>query len=178
MMKIKVGGIPEEGLSFQFSQEGHRFLRLLPENEKAGFSLQKVGADCFAKKVGSTVFLQVNLETAVALECSRCLEPVMYPVKASFTYTLVPEGSDIAEEDISESDEDLNVGHYREDVIDLEILVLEQIVLRIPIKPLCRDGCKGLCVHCGINLNTASCGCETEVFNPRFAELRNFKVAK
>ena len=37
---------------------------------------------------------------------------------------------------------------------------------------LCQDDCKGLCVHCGANLNVSPCSCESFVVDPRFAELR------
>jgi uncharacterized protein len=177
-MKIKVGNILEEGTDFRFSQEGNKFLELLPDNEAVGFSLHRVAVICFAKKVRSTVSLQVNLDTSVDLDCSRCLEPVTYPIKAAFAYTLVPEESGIGEEDLSISDEDLNVGYYREDLIELDALVLEQIILQIPIKPLCQEDCKGLCAHCGANLNAAACGCGTDVVDRRFAALKNFKGAK
>ena len=177
-MKLKVGNILEEGLDLRFSQEGKKFLELLPDKEKIDFSLHGVAVACFAKKVRSTVSLQVKLDTVVDSNCSRCLEPVAYPIKTAFACILIPEGRGIDEEDLSTSDEDLNVSYYREDLIDLDALVLEQLVLQIPIKPLCKEDCKGLCPRCGMSLNAAACGCGTDVFDHRFAALKRFKVAK
>jgi len=177
-LKIKVGNIPEEGLEFHFSQEGEKFLQLLPGKEKNDFSLHGLKVTGSVQKVCNAVSLQVKLETAIGMECGRCLEPVTYPVEAEFVYTLVPAEGKIGEEDSSRSDEDLNFGYYSDEVIELDPLVMEQIVLRVPIKPLCDDLCKGLCPHCGTNLNTDSCGCKSGIIDHRFSALKNFKVTK
>ncbi len=177
-MKIKVPNIPEEGQELHFSREGKKFLELIPDKEKAEFSLDAATVTCFVRKNRNSVSLKAEVQTGIGLQCSRCLEAVTHPVRAAFAYTLVPEGTGAADEDSSVKDEDLNVGHYREETIDLDVLVLEQIVLQIPIKPLCRADCKGLCPYCGTNLNDAACGCDTHTVDSRFAVLKNFKAAK
>ena len=48
----------------------------------------------------------------------------------------------------------------------------EQFYLALPMKPLCRDACKGLCPHCGTNLNASSCDCAPAWQDPRLAALR------
>jgi uncharacterized protein len=75
------------------------------------------------------------------------------------------------------SPEDLEYGFYQDDVIDLDGLLFEQIVLQIPIKILCTDTCKGLCPHCGININMASCSCHAEFIDERLAVLKKLKVS-
>jgi len=120
----------------------------------------------------------MKVETVIGMECGRCLEPVKYPVEEELVYTLVPSEGKVGEEDPLRSDEDLNFGYYSDELIELDPLVMEQIVLRVPIKPLCHDLCKGLCPHCGANLNAGSCGCESGVLDPRFSALKNFKVTK
>lgn len=175
-MKIKVGNIPEEGLEFRFYREGESFVQLLPGKEKTDFSLHGVEVTGHAAKVRQTVSLRVKVKTAMDMECSRCLEPVTAPVVAEFTCTFVPAGSKIGEGDPSRLDEDLDVGYYQDDIIDLEPQVLEQVVLQVPFKPLCREDCKGLCPHCGANLNTDACQCERGTFGHPLAALKNFKV--
>jgi uncharacterized protein len=177
-LKIKAANIPEEGLEFRFSQEGEKILHALSEKDRSDFSLHGLVVTGIARNIRNTVSLQVRLETTIHMECGRCLEPVALPFRQDFTYTLVPAEGKVGEEDPSQSDEDLNFGYYREDTIDLEPLILEQIVVQIPIKPLCSALCKGLCPHCGTNLNTGACGCEKEVHDLRFAALKNFKVEK
>ena len=61
------------------------------------------------------------------------------------------------------------------DEIDLLQLMMEQFQLALPMKPLCRDACKGLCPQCGTNLNTGSCDCNQKWEDPRFAALRAMK---
>ncbi len=177
-MKIKVGNIPEEGSEFHFSQDGEKFLQLLPEKEKRDFSLHGLKVTGFVQKVRDTVSLQVKLETAIGMECGRCLEPVNYPVEAELVYTLVPSDGKMGEEDPSQSDEDLDFGYYSDEVIELDLLVMEEIVLHVPLKPLCDDLCKGLCPHCGTNLNTDICGCKSGILDHRFSALKKFKVTK
>ena len=177
-LKIKVANIPEEGLEFLFSQEGEKILYALPEKDRSDFSLRGLVVAGVARRIQNTVSLQIRLETTIHMECSRCLEPVVSPFRTDFIYTLVPAEGKMGEEDPSRSDEDLNFGYYREDTIDLDPLVLEQIVVQIPIKPLCDDACRGLCPRCGINLNRLSCRCDKEVRDLRFAALKNFKVEK
>jgi uncharacterized protein len=72
-------------------------------------------------------------------------------------------------------DEDLETSYYREDQIDLNELLREQFYLALPMKPLCQEGCKGLCPHCGTNLNAGACACTVERTDPRLAVLKTLK---
>jgi uncharacterized protein len=56
--------------------------------------------------------------------------------------------------------------------IDLAPLLRELAILDVPIQPLCRPDCQGLCMSCGANLNEGDCGCEDDDIDPRFAALR------
>lgn len=61
------------------------------------------------------------------------------------------------------------------DQLDLAPMVGEVIVLDAPASPLCRPDCKGLCPTCGIDRNTESCTCSTEVSDPRWGALDQLK---
>ena len=65
---------------------------------------------------------------------------------------------------------------YSNDQIDLGHLIVEQLQLAVPMKPLCDEACKGLCPQCGMNLNTGSCDCSQTWEDPRLAALRNLKT--
>ena len=116
-----------------------------------------------------------HVRTRLELSCSRCLEPFVMPVDAEFDIRYLPasEASDEREREVAE--EDLETSVYRDDQIDLNDLVREQFYLALPMKPLCRDDCRGLCAQCGINLNTASCDCAPAWEDPRLAPLRQLK---
>jgi uncharacterized protein len=110
------------------------------------------------------------------LTCSRCLEAFPVAVDASFDLRYLP-ASDISSEPEREvADEDLDTSYYRDDRIDLNELLREQFYLALPMKPLCREDCRGLCPHCGANLNTAACACAATWEDPRLATLKALKV--
>ena len=70
------------------------------------------------------------------------------------------------------AEDDVTTAFYKEDSIDLGELMHEQFVLALPMKPLCAETCRGLCVHCGTNLNKDTCACAPEWTDPRLAALK------
>ena len=72
-------------------------------------------------------------------------------------------------------EEDLDTSVYRDDQIDLNEVLREQFYLALPMKPLCREDCAGLCPKCGTNRNTGTCSCATGFEDPRLAPLRGLK---
>jgi uncharacterized protein len=174
-LKITVSRIPEGGMNLQAEKDDNWFRTLLPKAEPCDFSLGKIDVACNVARVKETVFIEGRVATTVEAPCGRCLEMTRLPVGASFKYTFCPPPADPKEE-WELTAEDLDCAYYEEDTIDLDSLIFEQIMLQIPVKPLCGESCRGLCPHCGINLNTASCGCRTETFDERLAALKRFKV--
>jgi len=176
-VKIIINNIPDEGLNISLHKDGDWFRDLLPEKEKKDFSIQRIEVFCQVKRIRETVFIDGSLETTVTSNCCRCLEVTHLPVKIKFRYTFVPEKNRSKQED-ELSAEDLEYGYYQDDVIDLDALIFEQIMLQIPIKVLCTDACKGLCPHCGMNLNTVSCSCHAEFIDERLAVLKKIRVVE
>jgi uncharacterized protein len=116
-----------------------------------------------------------RVTTTLEMPCSRCLEPFRFPVDAPFDLRYQPHAdSNEAGEREVEAD-DLNTAYYENDEIDLAQLMQEQFYLTVPMKPLCQDDCKGLCSHCGTNLNKTTCDCHTEWEDPRLAALKALK---
>jgi uncharacterized protein len=70
----------------------------------------------------------------------------------------------------------LTTAFYENDEIDLGHLMREQFTLSLPMKPLCRDDCRGLCPVCGVNWNKGSCDCKRDWEDPRLEALRNLKA--
>jgi uncharacterized protein len=89
--------------------------------------------------VSGTVYAQV------AAECARCLSPVSDEVTADVQELFAYEAS--TTEETTEEDE---VSHLVGDLVDLEPLVRDALVLALPLAPLCRDDCRGLCPDCGV----------------------------
>lgn len=113
-----------------------------------------------------------TLSTVLELTCSRCLEPFSMPVDTNFDLRFLPQTDNIPGQDEEVEDEDLSETFYRDDVIDLGQLMDEQIYLMLPMKPLCKADCKGLCANCGTNLNVATCDCQVRWEDPRLAGLK------
>jgi uncharacterized protein len=116
-----------------------------------------------------------TVSTTVELACVRCLESFQLPVHESFDVLYLPRVGQPGEVDKEIGDDDPSTAFYSEHVIDLGQLLQEQFYLAVPMKPLCREDCRGLCSICGINLNTGSCSC-TDTWidpDPRLAKLRN-----
>jgi uncharacterized protein len=174
-LKINVVTIPEEGRDIVFFGDKKWFQESFPQSDELGFTLQKVDVTFNITKASGRVFIKGSLSATLSIECSRCLEVVVLPVCSDFAYTMVPKTPETREEVELEAEE-LEIGCYEGDFIDLAPIVYEQIILQIPIKPLCSENCKGLCPQCGTNLNVASCNCNLGVIDDRLAVLKNIKI--
>jgi uncharacterized protein len=110
--------------------------------------------------------------TTLEVSCSRCLEPFRILVDAPFDLSYVPQAENTGEPEHEIRDEDLSTAYYRSEKIDLGELLREQFYLALPMKPLHDEQCKGLCPHCGTNLNRETCDCRPAWDDPRLAGLK------
>jgi uncharacterized protein len=117
-----------------------------------------------------------HVRGSVELPCSRCAEPFVHPVEASFDLRYQPRELNTGEGDREVEEDDLSTAFYEHDTIDLALVVREQVYLSLPMKPLCEESCLGLCSQCGANLNRADCRCQREWTDPRLAELRTLQM--
>src|SRR5258706_197945 len=116
-----------------------------------------------------------RLRTELELSCSRCVEPHRFPIDAEFDQRYLPSSQATTEVEREVEENDLETSYYAEDQIDLNELMREQFYLVLPMKPLCLEDCKGLCAHCGTNLNTGACDCAPLWEDPRLATLKALK---
>jgi uncharacterized protein len=142
------------------------------EREDAYSIVAPVGLQADLHKDREKVRLVGTVATTLELGCSRCTEGFTVPVHAAFDLLYLPAASAETEAEHEVQEDDLNTSYYREGVIDLADLVREQLYLSLPMKPLCQEGCRGLCPECGINLNHASCDCAPAWEDPRLAPLK------
>jgi len=131
-----------------------------------------------ARKDGTKVRLTGKVETSLECECSRCLETFRVPVDVTLDLLFLPATETAAEGERGIEEDDLGVSYYRDDAIDLGDVVREQFYLALPMKPLCREACKGLCPTCGINRNRETCTCESVWVDPRLEALKALKTRK
>jgi len=116
-----------------------------------------------------------SARTELELSCSRCLEPFRMPFEGTFDVRYLPASELTTEDEREVAEEDLDTSYYRDDQLDLNELLREQFYLALPMKPLCRDECAGLCPHCGTNLNDGKCRCTSDWVDPRLEPLKGLK---
>jgi uncharacterized protein len=174
-LKINVMNIPEEGLNVQFSKDENWSRQIFAEKENPGLPLGSIDGSVTLKRIGETLYLEGDFRTEAETDCSRCLETARLPISATFKYVL---SSAQVEHQVEQElgAEDLDFVSYQDDLVDLDPLIIEQILLQIPMKVLCREDCRGLCPRCGINLNKDHCQCHDERIDSRLAILKKMKV--
>jgi uncharacterized protein len=160
-MKIIISEIPDEGLDVEF-RETVTF--------DAGAS--PVQAQLKINKVGAEVVVSGNILTTVELECSRCLKDFRSELAFPFEAIFHPVEQLKQEEKHELKVEELDMGFYSKDELDLFDIIKEQIMLNLPMKPLCDDLCKGICLQCGADLNAGDCGCSEKDIDSRLVVLK------
>lgn len=137
-----------------------------------------VYAHIHAKPAGDQMVVTGNVKTAVKQLCNRCLDPFETVIKTEFSAIA---RSEALEEDGGDSEmelmtEDMDIIHYHGNTLDLRDEIAQQIIMALPFSPLCDSGCKGLCIHCGANLNQASCDCRTSSGDTPFSILKTLHL--
>jgi uncharacterized protein len=107
--------------------------------------------------------------------CARCLDPVKTPLQGQFDLIFRPLGVDQGASDHSIGTSETEIGYYEKDSLALEDVLREQVLLSLPARTLCRPDCKGLCPHCGRDLNSESCTCDTALSDPRWSALSDLR---
>jgi uncharacterized protein len=116
-----------------------------------------------------------RLATRLETSCARCLEALNEDVNREFDLLYRPQGSDAERDEMSVTDAEAEIGYYEGEGILLSDVVREQVLLAVPLKMTCREDCKGLCPHCGKNLNQEQCSCAVAVEEPRWAALKEIR---
>jgi uncharacterized protein len=120
---------------------------------------------------GREVFVHVRLAATMPQTCSRCLEAFAAHVDAPVDVRLVPKPA--GADSVELGADDLDVDFYENDELDVTRVVENEATLALPMKPLCREDCRGLCPVCGANRNVAPCTCDSRPPDPRLAALRD-----
>lgn len=207
-MFIDLDRVPPEGQAIDRTLtlegpyvEGEEFLPLSPVALSG--RLQPIASDGGGKQpAGEGVFrLQGRMTGRIELSCVRCLEAFPMDVAEELDLLYFPQSSNVAPADDARSAEsqvriedvadgltglsgrglereELAVSFYRDERIDLSQMIVEQIVLALPMKPLCKPDCRGLCALCGVNRNLLSCDCAPQDTDPRWAPLKTLQKSR
>jgi len=180
---IRIDEIKDDGLTLVREERPESFPALaevVASGESAFVAPLTVELKAFW--VGEMIEVEGTIQTRVRLECGRCLVEYDEPLVTRFALTFVRELPEVAgepdDEEIELSAEEMGLIPLAGDEIDLGEALAEQVIMALPMRPLCQPECRGLCPQCGANLNEADCGCAPRVFNPKFAALKDLKLDK
>jgi uncharacterized protein len=183
MMRIHTEGLKESSLALTFEQKAEVFpvLQELIRQRECEFTAP-IRIRLKATRIGELVEVEGNLETTLRLTCGRCLTEFAEPLVTDFAITYAREAHGLPDDDApddgrAEAEEAGLIG-FRGEEIDLTEGLQEQVVLGLPLRPLCRENCKGLCAVCGADLNAGECDCRRQLSAGPFAALRHLRLGK
>lgn len=180
-MKIEVHHIPSNGLSLSAQERADRFasLKQLMDSGECEF-VAPVSIDLQVQPMRDYIRVKGRIHTAVRQACVRCAEMFDGPLKSRFTLNYSKEiPMDLhrsGKDGIELTAQQIGIIYYEGDEIDFTDALQEQVVLALPIKPLCSENCKGLCPRCGADLNQGACQCADKEDDGPFAVLKKMKL--
>lgn len=127
--------------------------------EEGSFFLDEVGYQVRFKRQDRRIQAQGSIQTAISLVCVRCLEQFELKIHSRFDIILFPKEM-IETRSTALDEEELEYIFFENDQVDLEKILVEQVNLFVPFKPVCKADCKGICPGCGANLNRGACPCD------------------
>jgi uncharacterized protein len=181
VLRLQVEKLKDDELVLDVAEKAEEFPALaeLQDQGQCRFARDLRGR-LRAFRAGEYVEVQGGIATSAIFVCSRCLEDVEVPLEIEVDLTFAPhsedEGLEEDEEEVELEAQDLGLIPYHGDEIDLHQALQEQVVMALPLRPLCSEGCKGLCPRCGANRNVEDCDCPAPIMNNKFAALKDFKV--
>ena len=120
-----------------------------------------------------------TVETSIRFRCSRCTKEFSKSFAASYDLTYLPQPKWTGKDsEVELKYEDMDIAYHDGVAFDVDLMVLEQIELAMPMKFVCREDCKGLCYKCGADLNEGACLCKNEETDSRLSVLLDFKNRK
>jgi len=119
------------------------------------------------------VLVRGNLYSNFELDCSRCLEEFSMPVRFQFEEEFLPTidiitGAHLPLPEDADRATLIDIHH----ILDVREIVRQSLMLALPMVPVCRTTCKGLCPNCGQNWNEGECDCREQELDPRLAVLK------
>ena len=165
-MLIDIDRLPKEGLRIS---KDFDFLGVDLVEENAVF-LEPLHAEVFVRVIGDEVYVQGQITAKLSFVCSRCLTPFEFPVASPFDLVFLPEEVDELSEELN--DDELDKMYYRDRQLDLRAVILEQLNLTFPAKPLCSEACEGICAVCGEVIRDGKCSCQVKESDPRWNAIK------
>ena len=124
--------------------------------------LEPIDLELQVENTGKEYVASGRVQTSVQLSCGRCLKEIAYPIDIPVLFDIV-EGTDPSGEAVV----------FQGEWVDVSPRIAEVIYLALPMVPLCKEDCQGLCSQCGADLNTTTCDCKHDDIDPRWEKLKH-----
>lgn len=177
-MKIRLDEIPKAGFFAEFSDDGE-----ILAAARAAITLPP-GVDIEPKLSGwfrivprrGEFFFEAAVEAVMRLQCARCL--VVFPNPAQVEVSLVlrkrPDADQAMDAEFVDSEAEAFL--IEDDIVDPGEIILQELLLNVPMMPLCGEQCPGLCPTCGRLKGSPECTCPAEErVDARWAALRRLR---
>jgi uncharacterized protein len=135
----------------------------------------KIQGTCNLIRTQRSILAKCRLNTEVELACSRCLSKFHQPIRIKFDEEFLPTIDVLSGMALLPPEEPSAFTIDEHHILDLTEAVRQYALLVIPMKPLCKKDCAGLCPNCGKNLNEGKCGCPDDNNDPRWSKLAELK---
>jgi uncharacterized protein len=132
----------------------------------------RLKVEAVAELRGAEIRIRGRVGTRLEACCDRCLVAVAIPIEQDFDLCYRPVSTIARAEEVELPEDELEVGFFSGDGIELADVVTEQVILSVPMKVVCQTDCRGLCPVCGANLNFEKCGCLPTQENSPFSILK------
>jgi uncharacterized protein len=162
-MILRVSDISDDGLTIEDAS--------LFRSPFADRTWRLEGLRLRVERDGDDVVIAGHIDSTVPVVCGRCTEEFPVHVHAVTDVRLVPRPP--TGDRVELGSDDLDLDFYRGGEVDLGTLVESETALALPMKPLCREDCRGLCPVCGGNRNVVACTCAERAPDPRLGALRD-----
>ncbi len=122
--------------------------------------------------VGHEIMARGEVTATFELECRRCLRLFQQTITAKIDEPCALREIDQVEAYAVGTDEPEALPILEGQLINLSELIRQNLIVTLPARPLCKPDCRGLCPHCGKDLNEGPCECVEEKTDPRLAPLK------
>ena len=176
-MKITVNEIPQSPKDISFSERIEELNLIHTEGKVRDFSFPPfLDVNLVYYRSGQEIFFQGSFGGTVEGCCSRCLKSYRFPIEKTFDFVLTPDPPSTKSKELNR--DEMGLSFYTSEEINLSPFIREQVLLALPTRPLCEDGCRGLCAGCGVNLNDETCLCAFSPGDSRMAFFRTLKLGQ
>ena len=136
-----------------------------------------VQGEVWLTRTDRSILVKARLQTEVEVTCSRCLNPFCFPMLLEFEEEYFPVIDIASGHSLPPPNEPGCFTIDEHHILDLTEAVRQYALLAVPMKPLCREECAGICPSCGRDLNQGPCDCPTPSRDPRWSKLDKLLLA-